>query len=37
VPAGGIIGYITKEFAAKSKLPVGLPLIATGTDKAVRL
>ncbi len=34
VPSGSIIGYITKEAAELSGAPEGLPLIATGADKA---
>lgn len=34
VEAGEIIGYITKEVSEMSKIPEGLALIATGTDKA---
>lgn len=33
VKSGETIGYITKEFSEKSSVPVGLPLIATGSDK----
>lgn len=34
VPSGDVIGYITKEAAELSGAPEGLPLIATGADKA---
>lgn len=34
VPSGNVIGYITKEAAELSGAPEGLPLIATGADKA---
>ena len=34
VPSGSVIGYITKEAATLSGAPEGLPLIATGADKA---
>ena len=33
VRSGEVIGHITKEFAEKSGIPEGLPLIATGSDK----
>lgn len=33
VEPGEILGYITKEFAEKSGIKEGLPLIATGADK----
>ncbi len=34
VPSGEVIGRITPEAAALSGIPAGLPLIATGADKA---
>ena len=34
VPAGTVIGSITPQAAAETGLPEGLPLIATGSDKA---
>lgn len=34
VETGNAVGYINKETAEKSGIPEGLPLIATGTDKA---
>jgi len=34
LPSGEVIGHITAEAAALSGLPEGLPLIATGADKA---
>ena len=34
IPSGDVIGYITKEAAELSGAPEGLPLIATGADKA---
>lgn len=34
VPSGEVIGYITEEAAELSGAPAGLPLIATGADKA---
>ncbi len=34
IPSGEVLGYITEEAAALSGAPVGLPLIATGADKA---
>lgn len=34
VDSGDTIGYITKECAENSGIPEGLPLIATGSDKA---
>ena len=33
-PAGGILGYITEAASASSGIPQGLPLIASGSDKA---
>jgi len=32
---GTILGHVTKEVAAETGLPVGLPVVATGNDKAV--
>ena len=34
VPSGEVIGYISPEASALSGIPAGLPLIATGADKA---
>ncbi len=34
VPSGEVIGYITKQASELSGAPEGLPLIATGADKA---
>ncbi len=34
LPSGDIVGYIQPEVAALSGIPAGLPLIATGADKA---
>ncbi len=34
LPSGEVIGHITEEAAALSGIPAGLPLIATGADKA---
>ena len=34
IPSGEVLGYITKEAAALTGAPEGLPLIATGADKA---
>ena len=34
VPAGSLLGNITAQAAAETGLPVGLPLIAAGADKA---
>mgnify|MGYP000797151442 FL=1 len=34
IPSGEVLGYITKEAAELSGAPEGLPLIATGADKA---
>jgi sugar (pentulose or hexulose) kinase len=34
VPAGGILGHITEQAASESGIPCGLPLIASGSDKA---
>ena len=33
VKSGEVIGHITQEFSEHSGVPVGLPLIATGSDK----
>ncbi|MBR5423565.1 MAG: FGGY-family carbohydrate kinase [Clostridia bacterium] len=33
VPSGAVIGNITEDAAAATGIPVGLPLIATGSDK----
>jgi sugar (pentulose or hexulose) kinase len=33
-PAGGILGYITEAASASTGIPQGLPLIASGSDKA---
>ncbi|MBE9537966.1 MAG: FGGY-family carbohydrate kinase [Proteobacteria bacterium] len=33
-PAGGILGHITKAASASTGIPQGLPLIASGSDKA---
>ncbi len=35
VMPGDILGYITPEAAEKTGFPVGLPVVATGNDKAV--
>ena len=35
VMPGDILGYITEEAAAATGLPAGVPLVATGNDKAV--
>lgn len=34
IPSGEVLGYITKEAAELAGIPEGLPLIATGADKA---
>ena len=34
IPSGQVLGYITREAAMLSGAPEGLPLIATGADKA---
>ena len=34
VPPGGILGYISKEFSELTGITEGLPVIATGSDKA---
>ena len=34
IPSGEVLGCITKEAAALTGAPEGLPLIATGADKA---
>ena len=34
IPAGGILGHISAEASEKSGIPEGLPLIASGSDKA---
>lgn len=34
LPAGGILGHITEQAASESGIPCGLPLIASGSDKA---
>lgn len=33
VPSGEVIGKITKDASEKTGIPMGLPLIATGSDK----
>lgn len=33
VPSGTVIGHTTEQFAKDAGVPVGLPLIATGSDK----
>lgn len=33
-PAGGILGHITEEASASTGIPQGLPLVASGSDKA---
>lgn len=35
VMPGDILGYITEDAAAETGLPAGVPLVATGNDKAV--
>lgn len=35
VMPGDILGYVTEEAAKKTGLPVGVPVVATGNDKAV--
>ena len=35
VMPGDVLGYITEEAAAATGLPAGVPLVATGNDKAV--
>lgn len=37
VEPGEVLGYVTKEFAEKSGVPEGLPVIATGADKGCEL
>lgn len=34
VPVGNIIGYVTEEFSKESGIPQGIPLYASGSDKA---
>lgn len=34
VPSPGVVGYINDETSIRSRIPKGLPLISTGTDKA---
>ena len=34
IPSGEVLGYVTEEAAELSGAPVGLPVIATGADKA---
>jgi sugar (pentulose or hexulose) kinase len=34
---GGVLGHLTSEAAAATGLPVGVPVVATGNDKAVEM